>query len=122
MDETLVIQENARALKTVIDRVFFKRPKGYSVVFTEYFNPDREPGKNFGPVAEAYKDILIGKYSNGIGKDVIFETPTDIMDILRENIGKELPKMIVEEYDLSIPEGYLFLGWSVKNPVIVTKK
>lgn len=39
MDETLVIQENARALKKVIDRVFFKQPKGYLFLGRSVKNP-----------------------------------------------------------------------------------
>ena len=118
MDETLVIQESARALKKVIDRVFSKKPKGYSVIFTEYRNPNKEPEKYFGQISEAFKDVLNGTYSNGIGTDIIFETPEEVMSILKENISKELPKMKIQKFDLSILEVNTFYSW----PVIVTKK
>ena len=103
-------------LKKVLDRVFLGKPKGYSVIFTEYRNPYKEPGKRLGPISEAFKDVLNGEYSNGIGKDVIFETPSEIMSILRDCIGKELPKIKIMEYVLpEVPVGYIY-------PIIVIKK
>lgn len=111
-------------LKRVLDRVFFGKSKDYSVIFTEYHDPYKEPDKIYGSVDKAFKDVLDGTYTNGIGKDVIFETPSEVMSILRECIGKELPKIKIMEYDLPIIRisasdggiiGYL-------HPVIVMKK
>lgn len=105
-----------RMLDSVLIKVLAGEPEGYSVILTEYHNPDKEPGKRLGPISEAFKDALNGKYSNGIGKDIIFETPSECMSILRESIGKELPRIKTLEYVL--PKGlvgYLY-------PVIVTKK
>lgn len=110
-------------LKKVLDRVFFGKSKDYSVIFTEYHNPYKEPDKIYGSVDKAFKDVLDGTYTNGIGKDVIFETPIEAMFILRNNIGMDLPKIRIQEYVLPIPEGSLIVGYlNPANPVIVTKK
>lgn len=119
MDETSLIR---RKLSRVLIRVFFGQPKGYSIIFTEYRNPDKEPDKRLGPISEAFKDVLEGKYKgeyfDGIGKDVIFETPASVMLILRNSVGMKLPKITIQRYVLPTQEvntGYLW-------PVIVTKK
>lgn len=112
-------------LDAVLNQVLNGEPEGYSVIFTEYHNPDKEPGKRRGPINEAFKDVLNGTHSNNIGKDVIFETPSECMSILREYIGKELPRIKILDYELLTPVrisasdggtiGYL-------RPVIITKK
>lgn len=114
MDRTRA--EAMRMLDSVLIKVLAGKPKGYSVIFTEYYNPYKEPDKYRGLISEVFKDILNGEYSNGIGKDVIFETPSECMSFLRKSIGKELPRIKTLEYVL--PKGlvgYLY-------PVIVTKK
>ena len=123
MDRTK--KEATRMLDAVLIKVLSEKPKEYSVIFTEYYNPYKEPGKRRGPIDEAFKDVLNGTYSNSIGKDVVFETPSEIMSILRDCIGKELPRIKVMDYDLPIPirisasDGGL-IGYL--RPVIVTKK
>lgn len=107
-------------LDAVFNQVLNGEPEGYSVIFTEYRNPDKEPGKRLGPISEAFKDVLEGKYkgeySDGIGKDIVFETPSECMTILREYIGKGLPRIKIMEYVLSeVHDVYLC-------PVIVIKK
>ena len=106
-----------KMLDAVLNQVLNGEPEGYSVIFTEYHNPDKEPNKHRGPIDDAFKDVLNGTYSAvNIGKDVIFETPSDVMSILRDYIGKELPRIKIMEYVLpKVPVGYIY-------PVIVIKK
>ena len=112
-------------LDSVLIKVLSGEPEGYSVIFTEYYNPYKEPCKRRGPISEVFKDILNGEHSNGIGKDVIFETPSECMSILREFIGRELPRIKIQDYDLSMPirintsDGGII---EYLHPVIVIKK
>lgn len=112
-----------KKLTSVINRVFLGKPKGYSVIFTRDRNPYKEPDKNRGVISDVWKDVLDGRYSNNIGKDVIFETPIEAMFILRNNIGMDLPEMKIQEYVLPIPDRSLIMAYlNPANPVIVTKK
>lgn len=109
----------AHMLDIVLAKVLTGKPKGYSIVFTR----DQNPYKNLGTISNAWKDVLDGRYSNGIGKDVIFETPVEVMFILRNSIDIDVPRIKIQEYVLPIPEGSLIVGYlDPTNPVIVTKK
>ena len=111
--------EAARMLDIVLAKVLSGKPKGYSIIFTRDQNIYKNPGK----VSNAWKDVLDGHYSNGIGKDVIFETPVEVMFILRNSIGIDVPRIRIQEYVLPIPDGSLIIGYlNPANPVIVTKK
>lgn len=108
--------EAARMLDIVLAKVLAGKPKGYSIIFTRDQNIYRDPGK----ISNIWKDVLDGRYSNGIGKDVIFETPVEVMFILKNSIGIDVPRIKIQEYVLPIPDGSLIVGYL--NPVIVTKK
>lgn len=119
MNEALTLKQ----LKQILNHVFLRKPKGYSIIFTRDRNPNKEPEKNLGMISNIWKDILDGRYSNGIGRDVIFETPIEVMFILRNNIGMDIPKIRIQEYVLPIPEGNIIMQYlNPANPVIVTKK
>lgn len=108
-------KEAAHILDIVLAKVLAGKPKGYSIIFTR----DQNPYRNLGTVSNVWKYVIDGCYSNGIGKDVIFETPVEVMFILRNSIGINVPRIKIQEYVLPLPDVSLL---NPANPIIVTKK